>query len=88
MVKGILHHQPSHGPPPSTGVDGTEEKTNQRCDPQGERERWTAEGRSQTMASAQKSSIGSAVGFKEKLIRLNGYPKPYPMVVNTPKVIR
>ena len=33
-----------------------------------------------TMASAEKSSLRGAVIFKEKLIRLNGYPKPYPMV--------
>ena len=33
-----------------------------------------------------KSSLSGAVGFKEKCIRLNGYPKPYPMVVHMPKV--
>ena len=36
-----------------------------------------------TIASDQKSSLRGAVSFKEKLIRLNGYHKPYPMVVHT-----
>ena len=41
-----------------------------------------------TMASAQMFSLKGAVGFKEKLIRLNGYSKPYPKVVHTPMVGR
>ena len=42
-----------------------------------DRERWTAEGRSHNFGFSPKSSLGGAVGFKEKLIRLNGYPKRY-----------
>ena len=42
MVKRIRHHQSSHGPPTGIGVDGTEEKKNQSCDPKDWGERWTA----------------------------------------------
>ena len=75
-------------PPPSTGVDGTEEKRNLSCDPQGKRERWSVQGRSHNYGVSIKSSLRGAVGFKEKLIRLSGYTKPYPMVVYTPTVSR
>ena len=74
--------------PSSTGVDGTEEKRNQNYDPEGWRERWTSEGQSHNYGFSQKSSFRGAIGFKEKLISLNGYPKPYPMVVHTPIVSR
>ena len=47
------------------------------------RERWTTEGRSHNYGFSPKSLLKGAVGFKEKL---NGYPKPFFMVVHTPIV--
>ena len=41
-----------------------------------------------TMPSAPKSLLRGAIGFKEKLIHLNGYAKPYRVVVHTPIVNR
>ena len=54
------------------------------------KDKWTAEGRSHNYGFSPKSSLWSAVGFQEKLklIRLNGYPKTYPMVARTPIVNR
>ena len=46
------------------------------------------EGRSHNYGFSPKSSLRGAVGFDENLIRLNGSPKPYPMVVHTPIVSR
>ena len=39
-----------------------------------------------TMASAQNPHSWVPLALKEKLISLNGYPKPYPIVVHTPIV--
>ena len=41
-----------------------------------------------TMASAKNPHSGVPLALKEKLIRLNGYPKPYPMVVHAPTINR
>ena len=88
MVKGIRHHQPSHGP----AVQNWSWRNRREEEPElwhwGLERRFTAEGRSHNYGFSSKSSLRCAVGFWEKLIRLNHYLKPYPMVVQTPIVSR
>ena len=52
------------------------------------RKRESVEGRSHNYGFRPKSSLRGAIVFKEKLIRLGGYPKPYQMVVHAPIVSR
>ena len=45
-------------------------------------------GRSHNYSFSPNSSLRGTVGSKEKLIRLNGYPKPFLMLVQRPIVSR
>ena len=84
MVNEIRHHQPSHGP--------TVQHWGWRNRREEEPELWPSEfvrgglrkvGHT-TTASAQYPPSGMPLA-ENKLIRLNGYPKPCPMVVRTTK---